>query len=104
MYMAEIGVVPEYRDQGYSMILRDKVSVMYNPDVIYGEAQNTVSVISRDRVYQNEYYTYWIQLPVKDNYPASRIVEELGIKCVTMFDPENASTYEEGVKRYTQFG
>ncbi len=104
LYIREICILRKYQGRGYSKLLREEIFKLYDPDILYGEAQNPISVKSRDIVAnEHGYLTYWAEEPVRSTYLQNAKIPKISKRCVELFDPENANSYMDGVKEYTIF-
>lgn len=104
VHIVEIGVVPEERGKGHSNDLRKMLLTVTNPDIIYGEAVNSVSVQSRSSVFEKYgYYTFWAEEPVGNDFKEKDKVRSFSKGSVKIFDPENYDSYIEGCKNFSPF-
>jgi hypothetical protein len=99
----EISVLPKFRGLKLSEKLRDMCVKDFNPNIIFGESNNPISVKSRESASRKMgYYTYWMEETISDINPLSfEKVQKISYKLAEYFDPENIGKYKDGCMPFT---
>lgn len=98
----EISMSPAFRGLRISEKLRESSIVDYQPNIIYGEANNPVSVKSREIACSKlGYYSYWMEEPISKSNPLSKEqIHNLSYELAEYFDSDVIDRYVDGCKPF----
>ncbi|HRI05735.1 MAG TPA: hypothetical protein PLV59_02205 [Candidatus Dojkabacteria bacterium] len=91
-----------FRGQRINEMLREASILDYKPNIIYGEANNPVSVKSREIACSKlGYYSYWMEESISKLHPLSEEqIHTVPYDLARHFDPDVIDKYVDGCKPF----